>query len=120
MSNGFGVDHRENEFYLMETVENELKEGIIMTDDFIRVFPNKEVAPVNRVVKAGKYQEDAQGSGGESFASILDHELLKKKEKKDGKKGQVEKLRKLEGMNQYDARANAFVYRLSTTADYRA
>ena len=93
-----------------------------MTDDFIRVIPNRDVAPVNRVVKAGKYQEDSSGGGGESFASILDQELLKKKEKasKDGKKAPEEKLKRMEGMNQYDARANAFVYRLSTTADYRA
>ena len=93
-----------------------------MTDDFIRVIPNRDVAPVNRVVKAGKYSEDSSGGGGGSFASILDQELLKKKEKasKDGKKAPEEKLKKMEGMNQYDAKANAFVYRLSTTADYRA
>ncbi len=93
-----------------------------MTDEFIRVFPNRDVSPVNRVVKAGKYQEDAAGGGGESFASILDRELFKKREKasKDGKKAPEEKLKKMEGMNQYDAKANAFVYHLSTTADYRA
>ena len=93
-----------------------------MTDDFIRVFPNRDVVPVNRVVKAGKYSEDSSGGGGGSFASILDQELLKKKEKasKDGKKASGEKLKRMEGMNQYDAKANAFVYRLSTTADYRA
>ena len=92
-----------------------------MTEDFIRVFTNREVAPVNRVVKASKYSEDEAGGGGQSFASILDAEMLKKKEKasKEEKKP-AEKLRKLEGMNQYDARANAFVYRLYTTADYRA
>ena len=91
-----------------------------MADEFIRVFTNKEVVPVNRVVKAGRYREDASEGGGESFASILDQELTKKKEKglKD-KKAKVEKLRKMEGMNQYDALANAFIYRLTTTSDYR-
>ena len=93
-----------------------------MTDDFIRVFPNKEVAPVNQIVKAGKYSEEESGGGGGAFASILEHELTKRKEKssKDGKGATEEKLKKMEGMNQYDARANAFIYRLSTTADYRA
>lgn len=92
-----------------------------MTDEFIRVFPNKEVVPVNQVVKAGKYREDASSGGGGSFASILDHELKKKeKSPKEGTKASKEKLKKMEGMNQYDARANAFIYRLSTTADYRA
>ena len=92
-----------------------------MTEDFIRVFTNREVAPVNRVVKAGKYSEDEAGGGGQSFASILEDELLKKKEKASkADKKPAEKLRRLEGMNQYDARANAFVYRLYTTADYRA
>ena len=93
-----------------------------MTDEFIRVIPNREVVPVNQVVKAGKYREDASSGGGGSFASILEHELTKKKEKtaKEGNKTPKEKLKKMEGMNQYDARANAFIYRLSTTADYRA
>lgn len=92
-----------------------------MTEDFIRVIPNREVTPVNRVIKAGKYNEDGAGGGGQSFASILDQELMKKKEKASKPaKNSDEKLRKMEGMNQYDARANAFVYRLYTTADYRA
>ena len=92
-----------------------------MAEEFIRVFPNKEIAPVNQVVKASKYREDASGGGGESFASMLERELSRKKEKasKEGKAPE-EKLRRMEGMNQYDARAHAFVYRLATTADYRA
>ena len=43
------------------------------------------------------------------------------KKKTEGKKEvTVEELRFMEGLNQYDARANAFIYRLSSTADYRA
>ena len=92
-----------------------------MADEFIRVFPNKDVAPVNQIVKASKYREDESGGGGESFASILEREMIRKKDKasKDDKAPQ-EKLKKMDGMNQYDARARAFIYRLSTTADYRA
>ena len=93
-----------------------------MAEEFIRVFPNKDVVPINRIVKANKYSEDESGGGGDSFASMLEHELTKRKDKasKDGKKAPEEKLKKMEGMNQYDARANAFIYRLSTVADYRA
>ena len=92
-----------------------------MADEFIRVIPNQDVAPVNRIVKAGKYREDESGGGGGSFASMLAQELAGKKDKasKDGKAPE-EKLKRMEGMNQYDARAHAFFYRLSTTADYRA
>ncbi|MEE3467445.1 MAG: hypothetical protein VZQ83_03290 [Eubacterium sp.] len=93
-----------------------------MAEDFIRVFPNKDVTPVNQIVKASKYSEEESGGGGGAFASILENELTKRKDKtsKDGKKAPEEKLKKMEGMNQYDARANAFIYRLSTIADYRA
>ena len=93
-----------------------------MADEFIRVYPNRDVAPVNQIVKAGKYREDESEGGGESFASILADELARKKIKasKDGDKAPEEKLKRMEGMNQYDARANAFFYRLTTTADYRA
>lgn len=93
-----------------------------MAEEFIRVFPNREVAPVNQVVKASKYGESESGGGSESFASILDRELSRKKDKapKDGKRAPEEKLKRMEGMNQYDARANAFFYRLATTADYKA
>ena len=93
-----------------------------MTDEFIRVFPNRDVTPINQVVKANKYSEEESGGGSGAFASILENELTKTKDKapKDGKKAPEEKLKKMEGMNQYDARANAFIYRLSTIADYRA
>ena len=93
-----------------------------MAEDFIRVFPNKDVAPVNQIVKAGKYREDESGGGGGGFASMLAQELNQKKDKasKDGDKAPEEKLKRMEGMNQYDARAHAFIYRLSTTTDYRA
>ena len=92
-----------------------------MADEFFRVIPNQDVAPVNRIVKAGKYQEDESGGGGGSFALILAQELGRKKTKDSGEdKAPEEKLKRMEGMNQYDARAHAFVYRLSTTADYRA
>ncbi|MBO4395606.1 MAG: hypothetical protein J5819_04605 [Eubacterium sp.] len=91
-----------------------------MADEFIRVFPNKEIAPVNQIVKASKYREDESGGGGESFASMLAKELSQKKDKTSKEKAPEEKLKRMEGMNQYDARAHAFVYRLTTTADYRA
>ncbi|MBO6109174.1 MAG: hypothetical protein J6P16_07215 [Eubacterium sp.] len=93
-----------------------------MADEFIRVFPNRDVAPVNRVVKAGRYSEDSSGGGGGSFASILEEAITARKEKtsKEAKKTPEEKLKKMVGMNQYDAHANAFIFRLSTKADYRA
>ena len=92
-----------------------------MAEDFIRVFPNKDVAPVNQIVKASKYREDESSGGGGGFASMLAQELKKKdKDSEDGEKAPEEKLKRMEGMNQYDARAHAFFYRLATTTDYRA
>ena len=93
-----------------------------MADMIFKVYGTKDVHPVNQVVKAGKYREDADSGGGyEPFASLLAREMAKKKDKaaKDDK-APAEKLRRMEGLNQYDARANAFIYHLSHTADYIA
>ena len=86
----------------------------------VRIFGSKEVQPVNKIIKVSKFQrEENKDDGYESFASVLEKEMARKKT--EGKKEvTVEELRFMEGLNQYDARANAFIYRLSSTADYRA
>lgn len=86
----------------------------------VRIFGSKEVQPVNKIIKVSRFQrEENKDDGYESFASVLEKEMAKKKT--EGKKEvTVEELRFMEGLNQYDARANAFIYRLSSTADYRA
>ena len=86
----------------------------------VRIFGSKEVQPVNKIIKVSRFQrEENKDDGYESFASVLEKEMAKKKT--EGKKEvTVEGLRFMEGLNQYDARANAFIYRLSSTADYRA
>ena len=94
-----------------------------MADNIFRVYSPTEVQPVNRVERAGKYREDADSGGGyEPFAYVLAREMTKKKEKasKEDTRAPEEKLRTMEGLNQYDAGANAFIYRLSHTADYIA
>ncbi len=91
-----------------------------MADANFKVYGTKEVQPVNKVIKPSRFQrEEDKDEGYESFASILAKEMTKKKP--EHKKEVVhEELRRMEGLNQYDARANAFIYRLSSTADYRA
>ncbi len=86
----------------------------------VRIFGSKEVQPVNKIIKVSRFQrEENKDDGYESFASVLEKEMARKKT--EGKKEvTVEELRFMEGLNQYDARANAFIYRLSSTADYRA
>ena len=86
----------------------------------VRIFGSKEVQPVNKIIKVSRFQrEEDKDDGYESFASVLEKEMARKKT--EGKKEvTVEELRFMEGLNQYDARANAFIYRLSSTADYRA
>ena len=86
----------------------------------VRIYGSKEVQPVNKIIKVSRFQrEENKDDGYESFASVLEKEMARKKT--EGKKeATVEELRFMEGLNQYDARANAFIYRLSSTADYRA
>ena len=93
-----------------------------MADANFKVYgTTKEVQPVNKVIKPSRFQRDEdKDEGYESFASILTKEMAKKKSGAKDKKNVTEELRKMEGLNQYDARANAFIYRLSSTADYRA
>ena len=86
----------------------------------VRIFGSKEVQPVNKIIKVSRFQrEENKDDGYESFASVLEKEMAKKKTESK-KEVTVEELRFMEGLNQYDARANAFIYRLSSTADYRA
>ena len=51
---------------------------------------------------------------------VLMAKQIREKASKEDTRAPEEKLRTMEGLNQYDAGANAFIYRLSHTADYIA
>jgi hypothetical protein len=100
-------------------LRNELKEGN-KANAIFRIYENKTVHPVGGVIKTNQYREQEKESRGEetSFSQILEKEREKKVNVKSGSEN--ERLRYLEGMNQYDRHAMEVFFVLSSKADYRA
>ena len=61
----------------------------------VRIFGSKEVQPVNKIIKVSRFQrEENKDDGYESFASVLEKEMARKKT--EGKKeATVEELSQL-------------------------
>ena len=80
----------------------------------------KPIVPVNSVIKTSRYNDRNRRDAGDGQQFM---ELLKKEQNKahqQSEERQEEKLRRMEGQNQYNRQAVEVFFLLSRTMDYKA
>lgn len=82
--------------------------------------PIKQIVPVNSVIKTSRYSDRNRRDAGadQQFMELLEREQGKVRQQNEEKK--EEKLRRMEGQNQYNRQAMEVFFLLSRNMDYKA